>query len=81
MGQLYPNVKSTSNCRSTKFTLSDGLQQLVIKSQLPNAINIAKDLGIDVHKKFLRKEIEIVGFVQEFLTGLGIPFCFQYSVN
>ncbi len=81
MEELYPHDKSTSNSRSTKSTLSDGLQQLIIKSQLPNAINIARQFGIDVHKKFLRKEIEIVGFVQEFLTSLGIPFCFQYSVN
>ena len=81
MRELSPTIKLLANDGSKKFTFSDGLQQLIIKSQLPDAINIAKDFGIDVHKKFLRKEIEIVGFVQEFLTSLGIPFCFQYSVN
>ena len=81
MIDLYPNIILTANNKTTKFTQHDGLQQLIIKSQLPNAIDIAKELGIDVHKKFLRKEIEIIGFVQEFLTGLGIPFCFQHSIN
>ena len=81
MRDLCPNIKHLPNDASKKLTSYDGLQQLIIKSQRPDAIDISKELNIDVHKKFLRKEIEIITFVQEFLTGLGIPFCFQYSVS
>ena len=36
--------------------------------------------GIKVETRYIRKELEIVGFIQEFLTTLNIPFEFQKTV-
>ena len=37
-----------------------GLRSLVVKSQLPNASDVAKILGINEETRYLRKEIEII---------------------
>ena len=63
------------------FITKDGIHELVMKSRMPNAVAIAKEYSITVEKKYLRKEIEIVSFVQIFLTGLSIPFEFQKPVG
>ena len=57
-----------------------GVRRLVIKSQKPQASELAKQLGIKEETRHLRKEIEIVGFIQEMLTQVMIPFEFQKSV-
>ena len=57
-----------------------GVRQLVIKSQKPQASELAKQLGIKEETRYLRKEIEIVTFIQEMLTQVMIPFEFQKSV-
>ncbi len=59
----------------------DGLHELIMKSQKPKAVDVASEFNITVEKKYLRKEIEIVSFVQTFLTGLSIPFEFQKPVG
>ena len=58
-----------------------GLKSLITKSNKPASIEIARQFGIDVETKYLRKEIEIVSFVQQFLTSLHIPFEFQKAVG
>ena len=57
-----------------------GVRRLAIKSQEPQASELAKQLGIKEETRYLRKEIEIVGFIQEMLTQVMIPFEFQKSV-
>ena len=69
------------NEKQTIYINERGLKQLIIKSQMPNASNIAKQFGINVETKYLRKEIEVVGFIQEYLTCLKIPFEFQKRVK
>ena len=58
-----------------------GLRSLMVKSQLPTASDIATQLGISVETRYVRKETEIVGFVQDVLTQMMAPFEFQKSAN
>jgi very-short-patch-repair endonuclease len=58
-----------------------GMRSLLLKSEKPQAIDIAKQFGIDIQTKYLRKEIEVVSFIQRFLTSLGEPFEFQKTVG
>jgi very-short-patch-repair endonuclease len=57
-----------------------GVKQLLAKCQTIEGADIAKRSGMIVETKYLRKEIEIIGFVQEFLTNLDIAFEFQKRV-
>jgi very-short-patch-repair endonuclease len=57
-----------------------GVKRLVVKSQKPQASELAKMLGIKEETRYLRKEIEIVSFVQDILTQMMIPFEFQKRV-
>ena len=69
------------NRRTSIYINEDGLNKLILQSNKPKSIQLAKDCGINVKMKYLRKEIEIVSFIQSFLTGLKIPFEFQKSVD
>jgi len=69
------------NERISLYINEDGLSKLILQSNKPKSIHIAKDLDITVKMKYLRKEIEVVSFIQSFLTGLKIPFEFQKSVD
>lgn len=62
------------------FINRSGVKQIVAKSSKPDSVNVARSMGLDVRTKYLRKETEILSFVQEFLTTLNIPFEFQKSV-
>ena len=64
----------------TVYINEAGIRRLVIKSQKPQASELAKQLGIKEETRYLRKEIEIVGFIQQMLTQVMIPFEFQKSV-
>ena len=79
--ELVQSDTHTYNERCTIYINRDGLKSLVLKSQKPEAISFAKHLGIRVDTKYLRKEIEIVSFLQQFLTSLQIPFEFQKTVG
>jgi len=61
----------------TVYINEAGIRRLVLKSQKPQASELAKQLGIKEETRYLRKEIEIVGFIQEMLTQIMIPFEFQ----
>jgi very-short-patch-repair endonuclease len=74
-------VKTSPNIKRTIYINQRGMRSLVLKSQRPEAIDIAKQLGIEVNTKYLRKEIEVVSFIQQFLTSLGEPFEFQKTVG
>jgi very-short-patch-repair endonuclease len=65
---------------SARYINRQGIQKMLLKSNMPAAFTIAQEMGLDVVTKYVRKEIEIVSFVQEFLTTLNIPFEFQKSV-
>jgi very-short-patch-repair endonuclease len=56
-----------------------GLRSLVVK--LPTASDIATQFGTSVETRYVRKETEIVGFIQDVLTQMMVPFEFQKNVN
>ena len=64
----------------SSFINRQGVRELVAKSQRPEAFAISAQTGVKVETRYIRKELEIIGFVQEFLTTLNIPFEFQKSV-
>jgi prophage antirepressor-like protein len=74
-------VKANPSEKHSIYINQRGMRSLVLKSQRPEAIDIAKQLGIEVNTKYLRKEIEVVSFIQQFLTSLGEPFEFQKTVG
>ncbi|MFM7977762.1 MAG: hypothetical protein ACKPKO_00460, partial [Candidatus Fonsibacter sp.] len=57
------------------------MRALVVKSQLPNASEVAKLLGINEETRYIRNEIEIISFIQYVLVQMMIPFEFQKNVN
>ena len=71
---LEPSLANSS------FINRQGIRELVAKSQRPEAFAISAQTGTKVETRYIRKELEIIGFVQEFLTTLNIPFEFQKSV-
>ena len=71
----------TYNHRNLIYINNRGLKSLVLKSEKPIAAELAKQMGIAVETKYLRKELEIVSFIEEFLTRLTIPFEFQKTVG
>ena len=71
----------TYNARNLIYINNRGLKSLVLKSEKPIAAELAKQMGIAVETKYLRKELEIVSFIEEFLTRLMIPFEFQKTVG
>lgn len=74
------NKRRIQHIDTSIFINSRGIKQLLSKSQKSESIEFAKSSGIEVETKYLRKEIEIVSFIQEFLTTLNISFEFQKHV-
>ena len=68
------------NDMKAMYINESGVKRLVVKSQKPQASELAKTLGIKEETRYLRKEIEIVGFLQDILTQMMIPFEFQKRV-
>ena len=81
LNELKPQAKFDCNAANTIYINEAGLRSLVVKSQLPTASDIATQLGISVETRYVRKETEIVGFVQDVLTQMMVPFEFQKTVN
>ena len=81
LNELNPQAKFDCNEANTIYINEAGLRALVIKSQLPTASDVATQLGISVETRYVRKETEIVGFVQDVLTQMMVPFEFQKNVN
>ena len=69
------------NGKNAIYINQRGLKSLTLRSEKPVAAELARTMGITVETKYLRKEIEIVSFIQEFLTTLMIPFEFQKTVG
>ena len=65
---------------NTSFINRQGVRELVAKSQRPEAFAISAQTGTKVESRHIRKELEIISFVQDFLTTLNISFEFQKSV-
>jgi hypothetical protein len=63
----------------TIFINHTGLIHLVLRSQKPNSIDFAKYLGLDVHQKFVRKEIEIVHELNIFCKTANIKSCHYFT--
>ena len=81
LSELKPQAKFDCNAATTIYIKEAGLRSLVIKSQLPTASDLATQLGISVETRYVRKETEIVGFVQDVLTQMMVPFEFQKNVS
>lgn len=63
----------------TIFVNENGIVELLMKSDKPNSIKLAKLFGINVHHKFLRKEIEIVSQLDSFCKSAKIKSKHSYS--
>ena len=81
LSELKPQAKFDCNEANTIYINEAGLRSLVVKSQLPTASDVATQLGISVETRYVRKETEIVRFVQDVLTQMMVPFELQKSVN
>ena len=77
LNELKPHAKLEYNDANTIYINEAGLRSLVIRSQLPTASDVATQLWISVETRYVRKETEIVGFVQDVLTQMMAPFEFQ----
>ena len=66
---------------SAKYINKAGLQMLVMKSQKPGAIKAAQALGFGIDTKYVRKEQEIVKYLQEFLDELKVAVELQKCVG
>jgi very-short-patch-repair endonuclease len=80
LGEFAPHACADANDRKTMYINESGVRRMVLKSQKPQASQLAKQLGIKEDTRYLRKEIEIVGFIEEVLTQSLIPFEFQKRV-
>jgi hypothetical protein len=56
----------------TIFINENGLTELLLKSEKPLSIPLAKHFGINVHQKFTRKEMDIVYELDLFCKAAGI---------
>ena len=79
--RLGKQIVLSWNEKQTIYINENGLKRLLLKCEKPIATIIAREYGIDVQTKYLRKELEIIGFMQEYLTVLRIPFQFQKRVH
>ena len=77
LSELKPQASLDYNDANTIYNNEAGLRSLVIKSDLPTASDIAIQLGIGAETRYVMKETEIVGFVQDVLTQMMVPFDFQ----
>ncbi len=81
LSELKPQAKFDCNDANTIYINEAGLRSLIIKSQFSTASDLATQLGISVETRYVRKETEIVGFIQDVLTQMMVPFEFQKNVN
>ena len=81
LNELKPQANLEYNDANTIYINEAGLRSLVVKNQLPTASDVATQLWISVETSYVRKETEIVGFVQDVLTQMMVPFEFQNNVN
>ncbi|MFM7981138.1 MAG: Bro-N domain-containing protein, partial [Candidatus Fonsibacter sp.] len=80
--ELKPQAHLDYNDANTIYINEAGLRSLVIKSELPTTSYLASQLGISVEHSYVRKEADIVEFVQDVLTHIMmIPFELQNNVN
>jgi hypothetical protein len=66
---------------NTVFISHDGLIHFILKSDKPNAIDLAKFFNINVHQKFVRKEIEIVHELNLFCKSANIKSQHYFVYN
>lgn len=64
----------------TIFVNTNGLKHMLLKSDKPNAISLARKFDIEVNQKFTRKEIDIVYELDLFCKSANIKSIFQHIV-
>jgi hypothetical protein len=72
----YPNAQPHSI-----FINFQGLKQLISKSEKPDSIGLAKQMGIDIFQKITRIEIDIVHELDCFFKRSNITTKFQYTLG
>ena len=78
---LAPDQQMTYNQRYTMYMNIKGVQQVLLNNNQPQATQIVEQLGITKERRYMRKEIEIITYVQEFLTTVGVPFEYQKTIG
>ncbi|MFM7981078.1 MAG: BRO family protein, partial [Candidatus Fonsibacter sp.] len=81
LSELKSQAKFECNDANTIYINEAGLRSLIITSQLPTASDLATQLGISVETRYVRKETDIVGFIQDVPTQMMAPFEFQHNVS
>ena len=76
---LQPNIKLTYNKATSIYISEDAAYNLILKTQTVDALNLAQRLNMKQDTKFVRKEIEIVSFIQDFLAAMEIECIYQFS--
>ena len=79
--QNYVKPPGREMQKATMFINYDGLIEIIIKSQMPNGIKLAKFLDIHMHHKVSRKETDIVDQLNEFCKEAGINSIHQYPIK
>lgn len=74
-------VQKTFVDAQTIFINQNGLVEILLKSNKPNAIDLAKYFGINVNQKVTRKEIDIVRELDLFCKFANIESKHLYTVN
>jgi very-short-patch-repair endonuclease len=73
--------KNNLEDRETIFININGIKKLLMKSQKIYDKNIASFFGIEFDTRYLRKEIEIISYINEYLNENKIKFEFQKNIN
>jgi prophage antirepressor-like protein len=71
----------TYQARTSTYITEKSVKRLLLNSQMPNSMQMAKDLGIEVDTKYIRKEPEIVKYLQTFLDEMQVATHFQKTVG
>ena len=79
--RLLQLKNNTNNYKNIIFINHGGVEHLLINSNKPNSIDIAKKLGINVLQKIPTKEQEIICNLKKVLDENSIKYQPQYPIN
>ena len=81
LGDLCSSSVEDWNDKRTMYINDTGLIELIVRPSKPNTMEFAKQFGISTDIGRIRKETEVVAFIQQYSTCLNIPFEFQKTVG
>ena len=68
-------------CPHTRYLNEAGVRELLAKSQQPNAYEIGNKIGVKIESRYMRKELEILKHLIDFLSELAVATEFQKTVG